>query len=281
MPQKNEQKQSMQSRHNHGNQGVQDKKKVPMALAQVYDSKISLDGSWSYMEKFDGFFGHWSANQRKLYSRQGRELTVPESLKDKMPHVDVNGELWAGYNQFNAYQGLFNGTDVDNPMWNNVEFKIFDVVEPDFQTMSFVERMSLLETWSEGQVQAVKVFPFVDMNDMKSMFAEIVARQGEGIMLRKNLPFKEGRSSNLLKYKKQMTVDAKVVGYKKGTGMNANAVGSMILETKENETFGCVPIDRRNPPHIGAIVEVSCLELTDRGVPRFPVMVRERFDISW
>ena len=44
-----------------------------------------------------------------------------------------------------------------------------------------------------------------DMNDMKSMFAEIVARQGEGIMLRKNLPFKEGRSSNLLKYKKQMT----------------------------------------------------------------------------
>ena len=84
-----------------------------------------------------------------------------------------------------------------------------------------------------------------------------------------------------MKYKTQTTVDAKVVGYKKGTGMNANGVGSMMLKTKENEVFACVPVDRRNPPAIGAIVEVSCLELTDRGVPRFPVMVRERLDISW
>jgi ATP-dependent DNA ligase len=65
--------------------------------------KIQLDGKrplkgicsdfnrWM-TEKYDGARLYWSGTA--FYTRQGRKLTVPESIKRSMPNVKLDGELW-------------------------------------------------------------------------------------------------------------------------------------------------------------------------------------------
>jgi DNA ligase-1 len=43
-------------------------------------------------EKFDGVRLYWSGTA--FYTRQGKELQVPESMRSQMPVVPLDGELW-------------------------------------------------------------------------------------------------------------------------------------------------------------------------------------------
>ena len=43
-------------------------------------------------EKFDGVRVFWDG--RKLHTRQGRELHVPESWSSQLPQIALDGELW-------------------------------------------------------------------------------------------------------------------------------------------------------------------------------------------
>ena len=85
----------------------------------------------------------------------------------------------------------------------------------------------------------------------------------------------------VLKYKKIETTEGKVVGYTKGTGRFASFVGSMRLVNRDGREFKCVPPDRMNPPPVGSIVEVECLELTINGLPRHPRWKGLRTDLTW
>ena len=38
---------------------------------------------------------------------------------------------------------------------------------------------------------------------------------------------------------------------------------------------------RAAPPPVGAVISIKCQELTDGGVPRFPVFHCVRFDVDW
>ena len=145
--------------------------------------------------------------------------------------------------------------------------------------MNFTERIGLLDNYTNSHVKTISINRFHSKNELDGFFNDIVKAGGEGVMLRKDVAYKKGRSSDLLKYKKVTTIDGKVVGYKDGTGRFANAVGSVIFETQSGKRFNCVPPDRKNPPKEGTIVEIECFEITETGVPRHPRWGRVRTDI--
>ena len=47
---------------------------------------------WYMTEKYDGMRLYWNGTQ--FYTRQGRKITVPESVTKRLPVVALDGELW-------------------------------------------------------------------------------------------------------------------------------------------------------------------------------------------
>ena len=257
------------------------KTSFPVALAEKYEPQKHNAIGMVYMEKYDGFYAHYDISTRKIFSRSGNELFIPDWFIDQMPTLSVTGELYGGKGNFSRFSGLFNSNDTSNARWKDVKFMIFDVVDEPLKSMTFKDRMALVQGYSTSNVEAVSIHDCISQRQLDSAFDAIVQSGGEGLMLRKNVAYKAGRSADLLKYKKKDTVDGKVVGYTKGTGRFANFIGSVILETREGNRFKCVPPDRTNPPSLGTFAEVECFEVTSAGVPRHPRWSRTRTDISF
>lgn len=255
--------------------------KFEVALAETFKAQNPI--GMYFMEKYDGWFGHWDASSKTLFTRAGNRFHIPDWLIAQMPPLNVTGEIWGGRGTLDVFQSLFSSFDLSNPAWNSVCFKIFDVVDQNLKPQPFLTRMQALRNFAAPNVQVVTITECLSKAQLDQAFQSIVSSNGEGLVLRKNVAYRAGRSSDILKYKKHMTIDAKVIGYTKGSGRYASAqyVGSLRLLTENGAEFKCVPTDRQNPPHIGAIVEVGCMELFASGKPRHPVFVRVRNDKFW
>merc|ERR1719382_2087386 len=116
--------------------------------------------------------------------------------------------------------------------------------------------------------------------------AEVDAKGGEGLMLRKpGSLYEHKRSHTLLKVKSTHDEEAKVVGHEGGRGASAFRLSALTLETPDGRQFSCgsglSARDRRSPPPIGTVVTYRFTELMDNGYPRFPVYVGPRVDLDW
>ena len=255
--------------------------KFPVALAETYDPTKHDPIGMCFMEKFDGFYARWDNATKNMFSRNANIINIPQWMKDQMPSISVTGELYGGKGQFNNFQGLFNGSNPSDPQWRQASFLMFDVVEDNLNQMLFKDRMQFIADHKKTHVYSVNLTDCTSVQQLKNAFNAVVQNNGEGLVLRKNAPYKAGRSSNILKYKKSTTIDGKIFGYTSGTGRYANFIGSVRLKTRSGMEFKCVPPNRLQPPPIGTIVEVECMELTSSGVPRHPRWLRIRTDISF
>ena len=196
-------------------------------------------------------------------------------------HASTDRELYAGPGTLNKFQGLYLSNDPDNPKWNEVSVMIFDAVEEAYKPLLFSQRMQLVQGFSAANVKVVDVHTCMSPVQLKAAFDAIVSKDGEGIMLRVDAPYKAGRTNDLIKYKRFATLDAKVVGYTPGSGRFQNQTGALKLERLDDPTvkFKCTPEDRRRPPPIGSIVEIKYMVLTEKGNPRHPRFLRVRMDL--
>ena len=55
-----------------------------------YDTMDPTD--WVMSEKYDGMRLYW--NGYDFYTRQGNKVIVPMFIRDKMPSISLDGELW-------------------------------------------------------------------------------------------------------------------------------------------------------------------------------------------
>jgi DNA ligase-1 len=87
--------------------------------------------------------------------------------------------------------------------------------------------------------------------------------------------YEQKRTSNLLKVKRWRDLDARIVGHEEGKGKHAGRLGALVCELEDGTRFnvgtGFSDAQRAQPPRIGEYVRVKFFELTDGGVPRFPV----------
>ncbi len=71
----------------------------------------------------------------------------------------------------------------------------------------------------------------------------------------------------------------------KGTGRLSNMMGKLHCELANGIKFkvgtGFSDAQRKNPPKKGAVITFKFQEVSDSGVPRFPVFLRIREDVTW
>jgi DNA ligase-1 len=119
------------------------------------------------------------------------------------------------------------------------------------------------------------------------MMAAVLAKGGEGIMLRKPHSYYErGRSGTIFKLKDFVDEEATVIGYEEieintpGKSHLKGAMGALFCLSKDGKKFkigsGFTDAQRLNPPKIGAQVTFKYQELTAKGIPRHPRFVAER-----
>ena len=171
------------------------------------------------MEKLDGIFLYWMADLRCAYTRAGNPIDLPEFILKQMPPISVTGEIYAGRKKFNIVQGLVasaGGSDSDS-MWKNIQLCIFDVVDNTLTSKQFTERLAILTAIladckvNRPNVCIVQFTAVESVQQIDAKFLEITTNDGEGLILRKDVAYKTGRSNDILKYKKEATMDAKVM----------------------------------------------------------------------
>ena len=111
----------------------------------------------------------------------------------------------------------------------------------------------------------------------------VVAAGGEGLMLhRADARYRFGRSDDLHKLKPWDDAEARVVGYRPGSGKYAGMVGALVVEDATGRRFGLgsglSDADRAQPPPPGTVVTYRYNGRTAKGTPRFARYLRVRED---
>ena len=243
---------------------------------------------WFLSEKFDGYRAIW--NGKQFMSRTNKEFMVPDWFRDLMPKgIALDGEFWIGRGEFAAC-GIFRKKNPDSDEWRKVKVKYMAFDLP-LDKSPFEERMKKLKQivakiGSPKHVAFAKQKKIKSKKHLDSMFDEVVARGGEGVMLRQPGSMYEGkRSKTLLKYKQFHDTEVKVTGYFPGKGKYEGKLGSFICELVTDPTIKVkvsgvddeIRNDYKITHPIGTIITIGFSEKTSKGVPRFPVYIRKRF----
>jgi hypothetical protein len=79
--------------------------------------------------------------------------------------------------------------------------------------------------------------------------------------------------------------EAQVVGHKPGKGNCTGMLGALECKLPNGKRFdvgsGFNMDQRRKPPKIGSVITFKFQELSNNGIPRFPVFLRIRTDLTW
>jgi len=254
------------------------------------EGKTDYTGWW-VSEKLDGVRAYWDGTY--LMSRNGNTFHAPAWFTSGLPKDQtLDGELFAGRKQFQKATGIVKSSDT-HPGWRSLKYCIFDIPSADREP--FEARMERLKRlFPEGgdppttpsHVEVVKQERCRGAAHLKTEFERIQALKGEGLMLRQpGSTYAHTRSNTLLKIKGFEDVEAKVVGYDAGKGKHEGRTGALRCRLANGKEFcvgsGMTDADRAKPVAIGTVVTVRYQELTDGGIPRFPVYVGPRYDIDW
>lgn len=251
---------------------------TPVQLAQIYEDEPVR--AFLVSEKLDGVRAIWDGEQLK--TRNGHLIHTPAWFTHDWPDVWLDGELWAGRDQFPLVQRTVLD-DQPNPVdWKRIHYYVFDA--PDFAG-TFAARAdfytALIGERSLPFLKAVEQHSVASNEALYARLDSVVAAGGEGLMLhRKDARFKDGRSDALLKLKPYMDSEAKVIGYTPGKGKYEGLVGALVVKLANGKELrigsGLSDQQRAHPPAIGAFVTYQYQGFTVTGLPRFATFVRER-----
>jgi len=245
-------------------------------LAKKYDRQ-NIKG-WLMSEKLDGVRAIWTGSE--LISRAGNKFFAPESFTAQLPSgVVLDGELYIGRGKFQNTVGIVRKHTPSESEWRDIHYCVFDA--PEIQG-GFEGRLEFCSnTLKSCEVaEVVQHVPCKGQEHLEILFDELCAIGAEGVMLRRpNSDYESGRSGSLLKYKPFISDEAEVVGYETGKGRLVDSIGTILCKWKNiiiKIGSGLSDSQRRNPPNIGAHITFKFQQLTDGGVPRFPVFLTER-----
>lgn len=163
-------------------------------------------------------------------------------------------------------------------------FYIFDII--DFN-LPFSERLVLKEKimqisydYKLSTLQWVTTTLVETIPKIQENLTQFTSLGFEGLMLRDpNGLYKMNRSNNLLKFKTFIDAEFKVVDFKEGTKADKGTV-IWVCTSYNNILFNVRPkgtLEERSElfknahDYVGRMLTVRYQELTDKGVPRFPV----------
>lgn len=168
----------------------------------------------------------------------------------------------------------------------SIQYHVFDMVKPG----NFTSRMSTVFTLLNGceNVEIVSYDEASSHEEIKECYATYMSLGYEGAMVRNSsCEYEFKRTHNLLKYKTFMDAEFKCISIERGAdeahsvdGKYHNTLGKIVLETVDGKQFRCgsgFTDEQRNyywlhpEAIIGEEITVKFFELTEDGVPRFPI----------
>lgn len=234
--------------------------------------KVNNIADYWISEKLDGMRGYW--NGKQLLSRQGNIINAPDWFTRGFPAIKIDGELWMSQNNF---QGLISCVRRKNGQscWGKVSFMMFDLPNHKGTFNERIKGMKIIsQKTSSPYLHMIKQFKLINLNELDIKLDDIIANNGEGLMLHKaNAYYKVGRNSALMKLKKHQDAEAIVIAHLSGKGKYKNMLGSLKVKTPEGLVFkigsGFSDQQRQSPPEIGSIVTYKYNGKTKSGIPRF------------
>ena len=274
-------------------------KLLPM-LAHPFDKrKHNINYPAIVQRKFDGVRCLAVLNSNgsvKLLSRKGKEYPHLQHIKVDVwennddTNIVLDGELYSDTLTFQQLVGLVKRVTLkpgnDQQMYE-VSLRVYDCVDLNNEA-DFTDRYQTITNITNGAkylslVENVRVDNEEEIHAAQARFVE----EGyEGAMVR-NLTgaYAIGkRSANLQKVKTFLDGEYPIVGFTQGTGGETGCV-IWICETPDGKQFRVRPrgtqeerkvLFQNGEEYIGKMLTVRYQELTDDGVPRFPVGIAIR-----
>lgn len=202
--------------------------------------------------------------------------------------VVLDGELYSETLTFQELVGAVKRASLkegDDKQQLKVKYYVYDIIDdkPFHQRLDALKCMFALHKFKHLKLVETVVCDSED--HMKQLHAQYVEEGYEGIMLRNtNGLYKGTRSVDLQKYKHFFDDEFEVVGFNQGEGLELGCV-VWVCKTKQGKTFACRPRGSRESraalfqsgnDYIGKMLTVRFQELTDIGIPRFPVGIAFR-----
>jgi ATP-dependent DNA ligase len=276
---------------------------LPMLALDFNIRSHNIDYPAIGQRKFDGVRSMASINPDgsvSLKSRKGKEFPHMNHLRQQVASLKgipdgafLDGELYSDTLTFQEVVGLVRRESLkagDEDKLKQISYRLYDMLDPNNRDAGFQDRYDTLKTilgsTPPKNLILTKNFEINDKAEVKPLHDQFVKEGYEGIMIRN----KDGeyginkRSKNLQKFKEFYDQEFQIVGYEEGTGNDAGTV-IWVCMTEQGDLFKARPKGTREErteyfqkgdDFIGATLTVRYFEMTDDGIPRFPVGVAIR-----
>jgi DNA ligase-1 len=213
-----------------------------------------------------------------FYSRTGKVICGLGHIIADLPDLILDGELFSFDLTFEQITGIARRLDKSNDkLVSKLKFFIFDCVNEDV----FSERLSLLNQCTLGSNAILIESKLIEKSEVETKHDEYVKDGYEGLILRnsESVYVPKFRSKDLQKYKHFQDSEFEIIGGKEGEG---NDKGTVIFQCNG---FWVRPRGTRQYRHalftnldnlVGKQLTVRFQNLTEHGVPRFPVGISIR-----
>ena len=266
---------------------------LPMLAGSFDKRKDKVTYPVDVQPKLDGVrcLAYWDGDSVKLMSRGGKQWNCCEHITNELETVLPKGTVLDGelYIHGATFQEITKLVKKLRPESVNVEFHVYDIprgVSNERHTTDWNSRKDALESFRTC-VDLCKSVVIVDSHfavceesvyELQSQFLEdgyegAIVREMDG-------EYKFGyRSNSLLKVKSFMDREYEIIGFTTGVGRFEGSI-VWICKTRDGNEFKVVPqgtMEERQETyqnadnHIGELLKVKYFELTDDGIPRFPV----------
>ncbi len=225
-------------------------------------------------------------------------LSSEENIINSVPHIvdqleqtgyksiELDGELYTHGANHQFIHGTVARTVNLHPEFENIDYHIFDIVTGDAQLV----RSNWIDTKliESDNVKKVETWAGEDINDVMKALEYFTEHGYEGVILRNiNLPYVRKRSTGIMKFKPRKSDYYTIVGFEEEISIKGepkNALGALILKSDTEQIFKVGSgsfLTRENremlwqkkESMINQVAHVKYQHLTERRVPRFPVLV--------
>ena len=249
-------------------------------------------------KKLDGL--RMIITKQGIFTRNGKIFNATPHLRKVLEPIFVEHPNWVldgeGYTSDVPFEKVVSLIKRQKPTAEDlaesaklVQFWLFDGVV-DAKNASFDKRFGIItEAISKLSAEARKMIVVVDNIEVTTheeiikYHDKFVGQGFEGIMIRvPSAPYENKRSRNLLKYKQFIDDEFEIIDVVEGQGNRSGMAGQLTLKMKDGKTFGAgikggedfyKELWKDRVTYTGKKATVRYQNLTEAGVPRFPVAV--------
>ena len=269
--------------------------------------KIDIIFPCMVQPKLDGIRCLIYLNKDGIIVNQSRQLKYFKNLDHinnelipvfkKFPDIVLDGELYNHDIVFNQISGIVKKEklkDEDKQKITLIQYHIYDTFIKTNNNLSFIDRMDIIQIISKIHpykfLKFVETYPCESKDDIiKHYHPLFIINKYEGVILRN----KEGiyefrRTKNLQKFKTFEDDEFEIIGFKQGEGHDDGTV-IWKCKTPNGKEFDVRPVGtvkerselfNNGASYVGKMLTVTYQELSEFGVPRFPVgkTIREEYE---